>query len=639
MTGLFRGIIRRDLPLDKAIALAAILLYGLPGMMVSVARGQYDINFYLVIIIPCLVYLVFRSKLQADAAWKVHHADSIRTVSHIIFIACVTLSVYIAANNLCKPSYYFILVLMAAAAIILDVLCLDEKKGHQHFIALAKITVLSLSLYAGVYFIFSGVYGGDTWQHNFLTSSISEMGYVPAFSGLGGDYYYYFPCFHILAGETEILTGASTYNSIFLSVGIAYSIIMPIFVFLIGKRLSGVKTGIVAALIVSLADWVILRGIEITPNSMGFLLFIMILYFILCKRMSSAYMILLLLLSATLILTHTISSFIALIVFVLMATGASLYGRLLGKGSVKAGIFLSWTFVTLFIVFMMMRWIQSMPSSNVSFLGDQLRWFIDSFKSQGGIVSTPLDSSGLDYFTRLYSSAGYLLLVIFGILGSLILLHARNRSTHGLAAVAAAAALFFMIYGFQVFNVTTIVLERWYPFLYALLAVLAVHGIFNLSKLFRNQAVKAGALVILPIIILFLMITNANSNSDSPLFFNGSVRIGYTESEIDSVNTLWEIGAGTPVTDIRYAISVPFLVGEDNYNQMLKRDNRVFISRNYYLKHPEWNERYRDKISQGNYAAEGLPYVVLSDYAEELGVDQVPRIYDNGNVSAYLLAE
>jgi len=133
------------------------------------------------------------------------------------------------------------------------------------------------------------------------------------------------------------------------------------------------------------------------------------------------------------------------------------------------------------------------------------------------------------------------------------------------------------------------------------------------------------------------MTTNSAANTDSPRVFNGTMRVGYTQSELTAINTLSDMGVGRPTTDLYYSVIIPYVAGYDEYMDMLEQDSRVFIQRNYYLHHPEWGEHYRAEfVVEGRQDPESMRIrVLLSDYKRMWGIDMWPVIYSNENVIVY----
>jgi hypothetical protein len=170
------------------------------------------------------------------------------------------------------------------------------------------------------------------------------------------------------------------------------------------------------------------------------------------------------------------------------------------------------------------------------------------------------------------------------------------------------------------------------------LAVLAVQGLLNISNLIRNNLGRLSVVVVTVLTIIFMMTTSRVANTDSPLVYNGAARVGYTQSELSAIDTLSYMGAGNPETDVYYGLIFPYVIGKNEYIEMSQRTNEIFLVRNYYLQHPEWNDRYTAMLHMGgdhwNYTEDS---VSISDYIESEGIDGGAPIYRNGNVKAYVI--
>jgi len=138
-------------------------------------------------------------------------------------------------------------------------------------------------------------------------------------------------------------------------------------------------------------------------------------------------------------------------------------------------------------------------------------------------------------------------------------------------------------------------------------------------------------------ILCMMTTTNSMANDDSPFLYNGATRIGYTQSEITAIKTLSDMEVGCPKTDLYYGDIFPYVVGYEPYTEMVERNSSVFIVRSYYLHHPEWNQRYMDRIHKGGIGNFEPTQVLISDYMNAHAIDVCPLIYSNGNVTVYAL--
>jgi len=253
-------------------------------------------------------------------------------------------------------------------------------------------------------------------------------------------------------------------------------------------------------------------------------------------------------------------------------------------------------------------------------------------------LAMPASTTNIPYGIELLDSGGYLILLALAVVGALFYLHPKNHTATRTALLFTAGMLFITPNIFMLSNLENILPGRWTVFLYVPLAVLAVQGLLNISNLIKHNLGRLSVVVLMILTIIFMMTTSRVANTDSPLVHNGAVRIGYTQSELSAIDTLSYMGAGNPETDVYYGLIFPYVLGKDEYIEMSQRTNEIFLVRNYYLQHPEWNDRYAVMLHIGgshwNYTKDS---VLISDYIERQGIDGGSLIYRNENVKAYVI--
>jgi hypothetical protein len=524
---------------------------------------------------------------------------------------------------------------VAAASIILDIFCFNEEKNTHTFIALSKIIALSLITYAGIYYQFPGIYGVDPWLHSEWIKETVSLGHITQGEFITNGYYL-FPVFHLSAAMTQILTSLSTYSSVFASTGV-FMAMSCLFVFLIARKLINTQAGLLAALIVPLIADFIERATSIIPMSLGFCFFLAILYLVFCRdeKKSLRYSGLIVILSVSLILTHTIAALVTLLSLMAVFAGIKWYKRISKPAMPYVAVSLS--LITFLGVAMLLRWMQDSLWGS-SFFTWNLSYLAESLRTGSQFVLTTFPApTNIPYAVSLLDQGGFLLLLAFGSIGALIYFHPRNRTGPRMALILVVAVLVALPYGFMLFNLENILPDRWFIFLYVPLAILAVQGLLGVSRLIRPGLGKLSLIMVAVLAILCMMTTtNSMANDDSPFLYNGATRIGYTQSELTAIKTLSDMEVGCPKTDMYYGDIFPYIVGYEPYTEMVERDSSVFIVRSYYLHHPEWNEKYNIGIHEGGIGNYERGTAVM-EYMEQQGIDKGNLIYSTGNVKAYII--
>jgi len=613
---------------------------GIALIVWAVIVKHYAVQLPSILVASSLFYLLFRRKLSQDGSLPMllrgANRNLFKSVAHIIFLFSFSLSIWLLWSNLYdRPPLYFALILIAAASIIIDILYLSDEKTSHTVIALFKIIALAVSVYAGIYYLFPGIYGVDPWWYNEWMQETVNLGHITEGQILNNSYYL-FPIFQLSGVMTQIVSGLSMYDSIFAST-VIFMAISCIFVFLIGKKLGNTKIGLLAALIVPLASDFIGIAPAAISMSLGFCFFLMILYLVFCQgRKRFSRTLLIIILSIALIYTHAIAAFITLLSLAVVFISYKLYKLVSGPTSSHAIVSLG--LIMFFGIAMLIIWMQTPPHAPALFDISITRLVISVETEAQFALAMPASTTNIPYGIELLDSGGYLILLALAVVGALFYLHPKNHTATRTALLFTAGMLFITPNIFMLSNLENILPGRWTVFLYVPLAVLAVQGLLNISNLIKHNLGRLSVVVLMILTIIFMMTTSRVANTDSPLVHNGAVRIGYTQSELSAIDTLSYMGAGNPETDVYYGLIFPYVLGKDEYIEMSQRTNEIFLVRNYYLQHPEWNDRYAVMLHIGgshwNYTKDS---VLISDYIERQGIDGGSLIYRNENVKAYVI--
>lgn len=630
--------ISRTIPsLDTIIAILLLAIGIIACILFTVIWHYYQIATLVIVAGASLFYLLSRSKLsQAVILPYFHEAHQLRLLTHIIFVVTLSASMWLLWNNLYyRPPLYFALVVISGASIILNILYSNEERDLQKNVILFKIIILSLFVYGGTYWEFPGIFGADPWRHITMIQSIIYQGHLSYQILLQ---YYLLPVFHIESASLSILTSLSPYIAVFASTGL-FAAITCVFVYFIGKKVATAKIGLIAALIWPLADYTLQRATGITPNTLGCCLFTVILYLVLCRNIKTlAVRFLFMLLSITLILTHSVSALIMLVCLISIFIGIKLHRRT-GEYNITYGDIL------FFGIAMLLRWMQNPPGGSAF-----LSWNISSLISvyqmgENSIISSTV-SGNISYWIQIVNQGTNCLLIGFGVIGGLFYLQPKNRSGLRTAILLMVALFFAVVFGSSLSNLFMNVLPyRWYMFLYIPLSVLAIQGLSILTNTIGSRIFKSSIVIFVILTMLFLSNISNITENVNPFFYNGAKRSGYTQSELSAIQTLSDMEAGSPQTDADYGDIFRHVIGEDKYDAMIIRNADVFILRNYYLQHPEWDEKWMDYISKGylvelsddRLVTKGRVHIL--DYVRENVIEDKSVIYNNGSLKAYALTE
>lgn len=331
--------------LDLILASGGILL-GIFIIFLSLTYSIHQQDIGGTIFIASFLYLLLRKRLvKASETFHFGATRKIIYINNIIFFIAFNFSVWLLYSILYyRPVIYFILVGIACASIALEILYADRKWTG---LVLVKILLIGITLYGGIYYEFSDIYGADTHFHNGQTTIYVEKGHIVLDAPTGWlNSYYYFPMFHLLAASTSIISSLNVHDSIFIS--ITFSLVFSvIFVFLIGEKLINAKVGLLAALMLVVGNYRILFGAGAIPMTLGIVYYTIILYlFVVNTPKPIIKRSIVIFLSIILVLTHTIAGFIMSLTIISLVTWKYLHNYLSNNFITKFSIFLNTALVS-----------------------------------------------------------------------------------------------------------------------------------------------------------------------------------------------------------------------------------------------------------------------------------------------------
>lgn len=637
----------KEIGLDSAIAILG-MLGGIFILIESIVCGNNHFHYSVLMFLPSFLYIIFRKKATHKIP-NVLFSKNFILAGIAIFFLLVFLIIWISHTTLYyEPPIYFFLCSLAAVPIILHIFGCDTKKNYYLWLVLFEIIILSIVIRYSAYYGSAGIYGQDPWWHTQWIKETIETGHITP-----GQYrinpYYNLPIFHLLSGITSIISLLSIQDTTFISIGFAGSCMIPtLFIFLIARKFFDDKIALLSALVYSLSGYSIQYGVSIIPMTLGVALFIIALYLILVlnsKRIhQTIYLMLLLLFFPALILTHSLATLITFSSMVTIYIGNMAYNKIF---NVKSGVNSRNTTATLisFIIFgMMIIFMWSIKGADHRSFFDRLiiPAITHIFSTGKSILPNNLLEYSLPYTIILLTRSSFLIPMLFAIFVSLFSLSKKGRSGEKFSMILIFLVLYGSITVSYILSIRYIIPWRWYIFMMVPLSIIGVAGIFKLCSFMNSRAVKLVGIGVIIISIIFLAQITPPTNQTSPLFYSGysSSRASWTESEMAAAKTLYEMSCGNPITDIYYGNIIPYIVGHEEYVNMSSKDNSIFIWRNYFLNHPDWNDKYVTRIHMGksryNYGEEGY----ISDFVKEYGIETecAPLIYTNGNVKAYALS-
>lgn len=607
--------------LDKALAILGIIISFLLIILGGVKSSIMALLVGFLLLISCLLWLAIR---KSDPL-KFHLPESKSLVKFwaICFFALYALSilsVYFRPNLDERPLLYFILTALMAGAIACEILTAERR--HAGFI-LIQVLLLGVSISWTQQLITPSLVGIDPWYHAALTNRIIADSFLPM------DYSYStLPLFHLMIATTSLITTLPYKLAAMVSVSFGQIACNAFFLFLIANYLfKNNRIGLLAALLVIIANLHILMSYWSIPNSIGAVFIPIILYLIFTRIKDTSRLVvsllMILLMSAT-ILAHSITAMcMAIILFV--AWGASAFYQFfysqtkdyissLVPVGFTIGMFTWWSYMAGYVVVI------------AQFLGMDASLFYKRASPPTLYLDAILPHPG-EYIFGLLGQNLFLTLSLIGIL--YMISRKCDRSTFSIALVSVSVLCIpFIAY----FTKSEIIPYRWLYIAQILLSIplaLALYsvGTWKMKKPIYVHSFFLGFIVVLS----FLMLMGPSGHDDNHTFTPTlGTQSYYTESEMVGSDffakkTIGVLSVDEYHGDIFYYVYskniLPSLNSAFNSGEF-QHDNSIKIFRLRFISQLQRQGRFSSKIGPD-----------LNSYMSKSGFD---KIYDSSAITGYI---
>jgi hypothetical protein len=543
-------------------------------------------------LISCaLMYLLVRSRLTENFFQNFHLHSRQKEMLTILFCVLIIIASVLWYNQIySRPFIYFLVVSFLAGLLSVEILLFTKEDNV--WPVLIKIFFMTFVMRMGIYYNFPSIMGVDAYFHTNMANIIATTGIVPPFEI--SEKYIHYPILHILIAITKIVSFISIKDAVFFSIGIM-SIVCTLFLFIFVNRYAGPRVGLLSTLIFCITTQIIVTGItNITPGSLVLCYFLMLLCLLIDHNRHPYTLLLCLIIMFTIVITHQLSSFVAFVSLCLFAFCLLIFEQVFGGQNKKITFKL---FLALFGITMIFYWIYTPLYQNVSFFEGVLAPFID-FLTSGGTYGNDFLITGHNYyrpyFETLMLQISYLILPFFGIAGIFFWVSRKHDIKFSIAITS--GTLFFIIYAFPLLGSRNLLTDRWMPFLFIFLGIVAAAFILSSVELIKSNSAKFVTIFVILTLVTFFMIVPPEINKDNPLVAkNQTVRNQFKNNEIDAAGTLSLIHGKRIITDSSYQSQFIF-PGSDNLvsgflyeNQLLeysKRPGSIIVLRKSTLIEP-----------------------------------------------------
>ncbi|MGD0717070.1 MAG: glycosyltransferase family 39 protein [Halobacteriota archaeon] len=616
-------------------------------------NSYYIFSTVLAVLIGCALYAGLNRRTPAPlalsrpqlSALAENRAHKLLTTLFFGFLCVSIVLLHITVYS--RPPLFFVLIALIAASLAIEIAVTSNVK-HAPSILL-KIIILAILVRASVYFEFPSAIVADPWWHSGFIQYILDHGYIPAqvapYSSLE---YIYMPMMHLLIAAVSLSTGIGLHNSYFF-LGVI-ECISVVFIYLIGRAAVNERTGLLAALLLVLANQFIFWGVNITPLTLGIVLTLVVLVvlFLVPRNDLASFVVLLLVVLASVLLTHegtaaytAIVLVVTIVVFALIWLGARRATNGDETQNAKALTLHLWPLaavVTSFVGALIGYWILIGGSA-----AQRLLAIVHTGAKPSNFVAQPLEAAppaavatstaALHALSPsslpLYNDLSTLLLILFATVGLLYLISRERKKTFTVAWTVFSALMLTITVVIYFAGGTEAIPERWIVYLQAFMVIPAAVAILALGT--RVNARKGLAVIFSVVLILsFVGITNSYAKVVSELPWDQRPRIALMQSEVSAAETIANKTTGPIRTDFVYYWIFAFQLNSSNVTPFSSPLNgNGTLSNNTTL------------VLRGEIA--NNPYLIGGVAVQKLGADKYDFVtgtqdvvYDAGSVQAVI---
>lgn len=618
-----RFFFKSQLTIDTILSFFGLFI----GLFLALVCYIFNFGFIdlgLTLFLSCFVYLIIKSKSFCQLNIPTILSRRAVLILNIVFIILSPILIYeMYLNNL--AGLFLLIILILIFLISLELMSNISYNSYNIYLILFKILIISLILRGNNFFQYPSYIGVDPWYHSLIISDIIKFGYLPI------NYSYInYPIMHLLISINCLITDETIKNSMFFTVGIS-EIISLVFIFLIGRLVSSAKTGILATILIAVSGYHISWGYQIIPMSLGLIFFTILIYLIFRGSFSIKFKIISLLFIFLTILTHTITTSILLITVTIYYLTEKISLRLKKHES-------NTSFVSIFIVLIILTSTMAYWMYTTGFIG----YFGLSIKSAlmtSDINPIVANSELIDNNERQLNRMQLLLFFAFTIIGSLFCMKEKIVDIRKLIMIVGGGMITLIIFVSIFIGIDSILPDRWYVFIYVILANIAAIGIIYLINSSKNNNYIAYILIIIIILFSIFGITGPEANGGSAIYSKVKVRSALTESELTSYNTLSRFYSGNVQSDgyssVYFKNMTNLDMSEIIQNKISSEGQWLIVLRVNYLKISPFSVKInQNEKGFGGYVSK-YEKVVDTNFEQSYG-EKYSKIFDSNSVLGFI---
>jgi hypothetical protein len=543
-------------------------------------------------------------------------------VSAVLFLIIAASFLVLHSTLYGRSPLFFVLISIAVGLAAFEIFSFPAS-NHWNSLILGQVLLLFLSIRASLFQQFpSSVLGDDPWYHFSFLLEIARAGHVPAASR-----YSDYAGIHVAVVTFAELSGFDVRTSFILTL-FSFELVGFAFMFYLAKSVSNRQVAVLSTLLMTVLQTNVRWGWWITPTTVGISLMPVLVYIAVFAKpeLSRRYKTIAILLMCFIILSHTLSTAVLLVLMAVLYVALRLSGWKAEPGRRRGPVPLGPVLLLLFATASWGYWVLGSRSvEDIAFavehgLGWNIRQFFALDVTFPEVVVTRI---GADIMQAL------------GVLGSLLMISRLDRNWKRFALSLGTLTFMGVVVAIQspAFG-EIIVASRWVGF--AQLITIPAASIALYLVIILMQRISARGLFLIALIssIALVNVIAPEASFDSPLATrNNSFRFALVGSEMSGADFVARVYNGTVLTD-EYFRYYPALyemdargLTPDNIPANSIHEKELFLLRKYVIsgKLPVFTERAQGYME--------LP----ADYENLLGSSMKwNRVYSSSTLSCYV---
>jgi hypothetical protein len=308
------------------------------------------------------------------------------------------------------------------------------------------------------------------------------------------------------------------------------------------SKIFNIKVALIGSVLINVSDMFLLNGLtNITTGSLVICYFLIILYFFYLKNDNIKNNFIILINITAIILTHQLTTFVVLVILVIINIGIIVYSKLNFENFVINKYLSNFNiyYIIYYIVLLIFVWLQ-LPTTNLEysfFISLYLRLFsviqmlFDKYIFNRDVINIVYINtfSRYSFISNILYNFGYTILTFFTIIGINIFLNKKYFNIINITFIANYLLLYILIYpatyiGFDLLLIP----HRILVFLELFMIIISSYTIYKLINYYKLIS------IILITLLIFFMVTTPYIIRDENIYLNErEFRTSYKQSEIN----------------------------------------------------------------------------------------------------------